>query len=80
MLFLDIPASLIGDLDQDIVKRARAVVADATMSEILNEEPFALRDAARQQVLALCTRLRISLAIIDKLMALANSLSLKTSK
>jgi hypothetical protein len=34
----------------------------------------------RQQIVALCTRLRISLVIIDSLMALANSLSPKSAK
>lgn len=53
------------------------------MAEIMNEEPHgptAFRDAVRQQILALCTRLRVSLVIIDKLMALANSLMPKINQ
>src|ERR1700719_4228501 len=80
---LDIDPSLIGDLDRQIIQKARDVVSNATMVEIMNEEPHgpsAFRDAVRQQVLALCTRLRISLVIIDQLMALFNSLSAKINK
>jgi len=83
LISADIPASLIGDLDREIVQRAREVVTDATISEIINDEPqgpAAFRDAVRQQILALCTRLRISLVIIDKLMALANAISAKIDK
>ena len=53
------------------------------MAEIMGEEPHgpvAFRDAVCQQILALCTRLRISLVIIDKLMALANSITAKITK
>ena len=79
----DIPTSLIGDLDHEIIKRARDVITDATMTDILNEDPngpTVFRDAVRQQIVALCTRLRISLVIIDKLMALANALVPKLVK
>ena len=79
----EIPINIIGDLDRDLIQRARDVISNATISEIMNEEPsgpVAFRDAVRQQIIALCTRLRISLVIIDKLMALANSLMAKTSK
>ena len=40
--------------------------------------PIAYRNALRQQILALCTRLRVSLVIVDQLMALSNSLAVKT--
>ena len=76
--FLDIPTDLVGDLDCDIIKRARKVVTNATMAEIMDEEPngpLAFRDVVCQQIITLCTRLWISLVIVDKLMALANSLS-----
>ena len=82
-LFSDIPANLIGDLDRDIIKRAREVITNATMAKIMGEEPHgptAFRDTVCQQILALCTRLRISLVIIDKLMALANSITAKITK
>ena len=64
-------------MDRQLIQQARDVVIDTTMDEIMREEPHgpsAFRDAVRQQILALCTRLRISLFIMDKLMALANSL------
>jgi hypothetical protein len=79
----DIDLSIIGDLDLTIIKRARDVVTNATMVELLNEEPDgpdAHRNAVRQQIVALCTRLRISLVIIDSLMGLANSLSQQSGK
>ena len=68
-------------MDQQLLKRARDVVMNATMAELMNEDPHgptAFRDAVRQQIIALCTRLRVSLVIIDHLMALANSLMAKT--
>ena len=74
--------SIVGDLDRQLIQRARDVVTNATMAEILNEEPegpAAFRDAVRIQVLALCTRLRVSLSVIDALMALANTLTPKTN-
>ena len=70
-------------MDRDIVQRVRDIITDSTMTEIMNEEPngpLAFRDAIRQQVLALCTRLRVGLIIVDKLMALSNSLATKNSK
>ena len=70
-------------MDRDVIKRARDVVTNATMSEILNEDPsgpIAFRDAVRQQILALCTRLKITLVVVDKLMALANTLGGRCSK
>ena len=78
---LDIPASLLGDIDRDIIQRVRDVVTNTTIAEIMEEEPngpIAYRDALRQQILALCTRLRVSLVIVDQLMALSNSLAVKT--
>lgn len=68
-------------MDQHLLKKARDVLTNATMTELMNEEPHgpvAFRDAVRQQIVALCTRLRVSLVIIDHLMALANSLTAKT--
>jgi hypothetical protein len=70
--------SITGDLDRQIIQRARDVITNATISEIINEEPngpAAFREAVRVQILALCTRLRVSLAIIDALMAIANTLN-----
>jgi hypothetical protein len=58
------------------------VLTDITMTEILNEDPqgpTAFRDAVRQQIVALCTRLRVSLVIVDKLMLVANNLSKYTN-
>jgi hypothetical protein len=69
--------NFIGNLDRQLIQQARDVVTDTTMDELMREEPYgpaAYRDAIRQQILALLTRLRISLYIMDKLMALANSL------
>ena len=74
---IEIPPDLIGNLERDVLYRARDVISNATIADIMGEDPNspnALRDAIRQQILVLCTRLRISLVIVDKLMAYANSL------
>lgn len=65
------------------MQRARDVITDATMAEILNEEPHgptAFRDAIRQQILIICTRLRVSLLVLDNLMAVSNNLLKGKSK
>jgi hypothetical protein len=61
-----------------VIKRVRNVLTDITMSEILDEDPqgpAAYRQAVVQQIIMLCTRLRVSLIVVDKLMAVANSLA-----
>lgn len=61
-----------------MIKRVRNVLTDITMSEILDEDPqgpAAYRQAVVQQIIMLCTRLRVSLIVVDKLMAVANSLA-----
>jgi hypothetical protein len=76
--FLAIPSSLIGSIDSDVIKRVRDVLTDITMTEILDEDPqspAAYRQAVVQQIVMLCTRLRVSLIVVDKLMAVANSLA-----
>jgi hypothetical protein len=53
-------------------------VTNATIVEIMEEDPngpIAYRDVIRRQILALCTRLRVSLAVLDTLMGLSNSLT-----
>jgi hypothetical protein len=77
-----VPINLIGDVDADIIKRTRDVLTDITMTEILDEDPQgpgAFREAVRQQILALCIRLRVSLVIVDKLMAIANGLTVPSA-
>ena len=74
--FADIPAELLGDLDKDLLKRARSVLADVTIRDLLREGSNSssdFRDALRQQIIQLCIRLRISLIVIDRLMAVSNS-------
>jgi hypothetical protein len=73
-----IPTSLIGSVDSDIIKRVRDVLTDITMAEILDEDPQgpnAYRQAVVQQIVAICIRLRVSLIVVDKLMAIANTLA-----
>lgn len=65
-------------MDLDVIQRARDVITNATMAEIMREEPDgpeAFRNAVRQQVLALCICLKILLVVVDCMMALANALS-----
>ena len=61
-----------------MIKRVRDVLTDITMTEILDEDPqgpAAYRQAVVQQIVMLCTRLCVSLIVVDKLMAVANSLA-----
>ena len=77
-LYIAVPSSLIGSVDADIIRRVREVLTDVTMTEILDEDPqgpTAYRQAVVQQIIMLCTRLRVSLIIVDKLMSVANSLA-----
>jgi hypothetical protein len=70
-------------MDQDVIRRAREVLTDATMAELLDEEPTgpnAFRDAVRQQIFMLCTRLRVTLVIVNQLMTVANNLATKANK
>ena len=83
MYFIDIPSDILGDLDKNLIEQARVVVSNATMAEIINDDPqspAAFHDSVRQQILALWTRLRVSLVIIDKLMGVANALNAKLDK
>ena len=73
---VDIATDLLGDIDKDLLRRARDVLADATIRDLLREDlnsPSAFRAAIRQQVVQLCIRLRVSLIVIDRLMAVSNS-------
>ena len=79
----DISAELLGDIDKDLLRRARDVLADATIRDLIREDsnsPTAFRAAIRQQIVQLCVRLRVSLIVIDRLMAVSNSLIDKESK
>jgi hypothetical protein len=37
--FLDIPPSLLGNTERGVIKHARDIITDATMAEILHEDP-----------------------------------------
>ena len=81
MLSSAVPTSLIGAVDADIIKRTRDVLTDITMSKIMDDNPLsptAYREAIVQQIIMLCTRLRVSLVVVDKLMSMANSLAKDT--
>ena len=76
-----VPTSLISAVDADIIKCTRDVLTDITMSEIMDDNPLsptAYREAIVQQIIMLCTRLRVSLVVVDKLMSVANSLAKDT--
>jgi hypothetical protein len=79
MLLLAVHMNHVGDVDFDISK-TRSVLTDVTKTDIIMNDhepqgPPVFRNAIHQQVVALCTRLRISLIIVDKLMAIANDLA-----
>ena len=81
--FADIPAELLGDLDKDLLKRARDVLADDTIRDLIREDsnsPTAFRAAIRQQIVQLCIRLRVNLIVIDRLMTVSNSFIEKESQ
>ena len=81
--FPAIPANLIGDMDKGVLQRARDLLADTTMAEIMNEDPegpTSFHTALRQQIVALCVRLRISLILINKLMAISVAIAQETPK
>lgn len=56
------------------------MITDATMAEILEEDQGddAFCTAVRQQILGLCTRLRVTLVVVNQLMTVANDLRLAT--
>jgi hypothetical protein len=77
MLSIAVPINVIGDVDFDIGK-TRSVLMDVTKTDIKLDDPRgpqAFHDDLRQQVVALCARLHISLIIVDKLMVIANDLA-----
>jgi hypothetical protein len=72
------PTDLIGHADLDVIKRVREILTDATVAEVLSEDPYGptvLRDAVRKQIFTICTRLRVSLILVNKLMSVATNLN-----
>jgi hypothetical protein len=81
---LDDPiSSAISAIDHDSVKRARDVLSDVIMSEIIDEDPKAqesFSDSLRHQIVITCQRLRVYLHLTDRLMDLFNQSIASTSK
>jgi hypothetical protein len=70
-------------LDQDIIKRTRDTLANATMIDIMNEDPRsteALQAALRRQITTICTGLRVSLIMVNSLMAASVALGQADAK
>lgn len=65
----------ISQANRALVKDARSVISDATMIELLAEDPKAhlsYEDGVRHQIVVNCQHLRIHLNVIDHLMGLYN--------
>lgn len=73
--FLDDPNGGFSAIDRDAIKRARDILADTTMSEIIDEDSKAqesFNDSLRHQIVITCQRLHVHLHLIDRLMVLYN--------
>lgn len=76
--FSEVPASFFSEQDQAVVQRARDLITNATIADIVSDTPestSAFATALRQQIVALCVRLRLSLIVINKLMTISVALS-----
>jgi hypothetical protein len=72
---LDDPKEAVSAVDRDSIKRARDVLSDVIMSEIIDEDPKAqesFNDSVRHQIVITCQRLRVYLHLVDRLMDLYN--------
>ena len=75
VLFLDHPAGAINDPDRKSVNRARDIVSNAVISELIDEDSQAqeaFTGSLRHQIVSNCQHLRVYLLVIDRLMALYN--------
>jgi hypothetical protein len=75
VLFLDHPAGAINDPDRKSVNRARDIVSNAVISELINEDSQAqdaFTGSLRHQIVANCQHLRVHLLLVDRLMTLYN--------
>ena len=71
-----LPRDVLGEFDQGCVNRARDLIADAVMSELMIEDSqsqTAFQASLRHQVVSACQQLRVQLIIIDKLMSMYNN-------
>jgi hypothetical protein len=65
----------ISKVNRSSVKRARDVISDAVMSELIDEDVKAQEsfiDSVRHQIVVHCQRLRVHLTLIDRLMGIYN--------
>jgi hypothetical protein len=73
---LDPLAKFLNDADQDLITRARHVMADSTMIDIVQEDPQGqgeYHNAVRHQVVSTFQRLCLCLLVFDTLMVAYNS-------
>ena len=62
--------------DVDHITRARDIVANSVMAEIIKEDPQGhteYQDAVRHQIVAFLQRIRLSLMVLDTLMEAYNA-------
>jgi hypothetical protein len=74
-LSLDRASAAITEIDFDAINRARALISDTVISELVNEDVRAreaFNDALRHQVVVCCQHVRAHLRVVDRLMDLYN--------
>jgi hypothetical protein len=75
VLFLDHPAGAITNPDRKSVDRARDIVSNPVISELIDEDSQAqdaFTGSLRRQIVANCQHLRVHLLLVDRLMTLYN--------
>ncbi|KAF8799678.1 hypothetical protein BYT27DRAFT_7342857 [Phlegmacium glaucopus] len=69
--------------EQDILQRSRNLIVDSVIDEITREDPQGhteYQQSIRHHVVAFCQRIRVSLLVVDHLMALYNTSVTDSSK
>jgi hypothetical protein len=69
-------AKVLSKMELDKIERARQVIADPTMEDIIQEHsqgPNEFENAVRFHIISFTQRINVSLSILDKLMELFNS-------
>ena len=83
LFLLDQPIEGVSIIDFGSIRRARDILADSIMSEIINEDPqsqAAFKDSLHHQIVITCQRLRVYLHLVDRLMALFNQVFVLSAK
>ena len=77
-MFSDPAHTFFSDADQEAMKRARDIINEAVIAELVSKDPnssAAFSDSLRSHIIAFCQRLKADLFVIDQLMTKYNDLS-----